>query len=250
MYLLYGLTATVLFGLAATISLLFLTPPPPPEKGHDAARSGSAHSAEPAAKTAEGGGERLRPLVKTPQSGEDVAQLLQNIRQREVAVKDKEEHQVQKQQQMEMVYQDIKSERSAFDDLRRQISEEKGELMKLLEDFNHAKAVEDQKRANTSRDANQRLKNGLPDMNDPAYIKKQALVMESMSPEGAARFIEQLATTNKLDVAGKILGQMRERQAAKVLESVSDPALAASLTERIRPNKAPAFNTDAVPPPQ
>lgn len=240
MYLLYGLVATVLFGLAATISLMFLSPPAKPADA--AAKAGATPKGEKdsAAKTAEGGGDKVRPLVKTPQTAEEMAQLLQNIRQREVAVKEKEEHQSLRQQQMEMVYQDMKGERSWQEDMRKQISEELDKVNKKLEEFNRGKELEEQKKSNTSRELDQRKKDGLPDMNDPAYIKKQAQVVENMSPEGAARFIEQLATTNKLDIAGKILGQMRERQAAKVLESVSDPYLATTLAERIRPNKTPA----------
>lgn len=257
MYLLYGLVATVLFGLAATVSLMFLSPPPKPtDPAKPAATAKGEH--EPAGKSAEGGsmsssGEKIRPVVKTPQSAEEVAQLLQSVRQRETAVKEKEEHQAERQHVVEMVLQDVKSERASLDDLRKGIATEMDALQKEREELNRAKELEEQKKSNTSREADQRKKDGMPDMNDPAYIKKQALVVESMSPEGAARFIEQLATTNKLDIAGKILGQMRESKAAKVLDSVSDPYLATTLAERIRPTKAPApanpINS-AGPPPQ
>jgi flagellar motility protein MotE (MotC chaperone) len=249
MYLLYGLTATVLFALAATVSLMFLAPP---NKSAEPSKSGSSKASE--GKGSEGeAAPKLRPLVPTKASQEDMAQLLTSLRQRESALKEKEGYLGQRQQQMELVLQDVKSERGSMDDLRKQIKEELTEVTRKLEELNHGKdlAVEQHKQLEKARDDLGNKQREI-DQNEEKNIKRLAALYESMSPEGAARYFEQLANSGKLDTAVRILAQMRDRQAAKVLDVFSDASLAAQITEKIRglrqPMPAPVTGPNNQPP--
>ena len=65
-------------------------------------------------------------------------------------------------------------------------------------------------------------------------LLKMAAVYDAMPPENAAKIMQQLADTGKMETAVKLLSQMKETKAAKVLAEMSDPALAAQMTEKVR----------------
>ncbi len=253
MYLLYGLTATLLFALAATVSLMFMSPP---NKSAEPVKAGSAKV--PERKGGEGADpDKMCPLVRSKASPEELAQLLQSLRQRESTLKEKEGFLNQRQQQMEMVYQDIKSERSSSDAYHKQISEELRELTRKLEEVDRTKETADLKQQQLNRKAEEFNTNRQKesDANEQANIKRLTALYESMSPEGAARYFEQLSNSGKLDTAVKILAQMRERQAAKVLDALTDASLAAQFTERLRLLERPGLGAApnqplSSPPPQ
>ena len=73
-------------------------------------------------------------------------------------------------------------------------------------------------------------------------VQKMAEMINSMESGSAAKILQQLADTGKMDTAVKLLRMMKDRQAAKVLAEMSDPALAAQLLARmqeVKPIPAP-----------
>lgn len=67
-------------------------------------------------------------------------------------------------------------------------------------------------------------------------LAKLARVYDAMTPEGAATILKRFAESGagKLDQAADVLALMDERNAARLLEAMSDPALAEQLVERMR----------------
>ncbi len=232
--LLYGLAATALFALSATVSLYLLPGKP---VAADSSKAGAAKTSESPGKSGETEpAEKLRPLVKsaTPDT-EQTAQLLQALRDREKAVKEKEDQTSQRRKQMELVYQDIRGERAVLDDLRKQISEELHEVGKKLVEVDKKSGDLDKQKQTVGKDIADLQKRQLDLVaTEQKNIDKLAKVYESMAPESAARIIQQMSDTGRLDTAVKVLSLMKERQAAGILDQLTDPGLAGQITEKIR----------------
>ena len=80
-------------------------------------------------------------------------------------------------------------------------------------------------------------------------IEKIAAMYDAMTPEAAAPIIKQMADTGRLEMAAKILAQMKERNAARVLEAMGDPALALQVLEKVRGIRAATAATAPTPAP-
>lgn len=78
-------------------------------------------------------------------------------------------------------------------------------------------------------------------------IDKMAAMYDTMAPESAAKIVQQMADSGKLDTAVKILAQMKDRQAARVLAELTDVTLAAQLLDKLRLFKRTAPGTAATP---
>jgi flagellar motility protein MotE (MotC chaperone) len=65
-------------------------------------------------------------------------------------------------------------------------------------------------------------------------IEKMAAMYDAMSPEAAAPVLKEMANSGRLEMGAKILVQMKERNAARVLEAMNDPSLALQYLEKIR----------------
>lgn len=79
-------------------------------------------------------------------------------------------------------------------------------------------------------------------------IEKIAAMYDAMTPETAAPILKQMADTGRLDMAAKILVQMKERKVAPILEAMNDPALALQILDRVR-NLRPLNGPAAAPAP-
>ncbi len=60
-----------------------------------------------------------------------------------------------------------------------------------------------------------------------------------MPSDSAGKILETLGNSGSMDVAVKILGTMRDRQAAKVLAEMKDQQLAAEMVQALRGLKKP-----------
>lgn len=79
-----------------------------------------------------------------------------------------------------------------------------------------------------------------PDPNEKKNLDRLAVMIEAMPPETAAKLIQEMADGGKMDTAVKVLAQMRERAAGKVLAEIQDRTLAAQLVNRMLELKKPA----------
>jgi flagellar motility protein MotE (MotC chaperone) len=184
-----------------------------------------------------------RVAVRPPYSpgAEEAVQLANTLRDRLAATKEREAQLSARQKNLELIYQDIRGERAAVDELRKQVGEE----LKAVKD--QAAAVE--RRHTEMEEQRQKMSGRVKELEEHLIkieelengnVQKMAEMINTMAPESAAKILQQLADTSKMDTAVKLLGLMKERQAAKVLAEVPDPALAAQFLEKLKDLKRPA----------
>lgn len=150
-----------------------------------------------------------------------------------LALRDREAKLERRQAQMDLILRDLQAQREAHDTLSKAVAAEV-KLAATKATDTDAKLADIQKKQ-AELDAIER-KN----------IEKMASMYDTMAPESAARIVQQMADSGKLDTAVKILGQMKERQAARVLAELPDATLAAQLLDKLRVLKRPP-KTPAAP---
>jgi flagellar motility protein MotE (MotC chaperone) len=226
-FLIPGLVALLLFAVSAALSLWLNQS----KEGAEANKEGKKPSKE-ASKD-----EEIRPGVRpnTSVGTEDVGKLATSLREQLASMKEREARLDRRQLQIDILLQDIRSEREVIENLRKQVGIE----MKLVGD----KMTEvEGKFVQLDRDkaaANKKIeeaKKGVIDITqaEDKNLLKMAAVYDSMPPENAAKILQQLADSGKLETAVKVLSQMKEAKAAKVLAEITDPSLSAQILEKMK----------------
>jgi flagellar motility protein MotE (MotC chaperone) len=245
-----GLVTFLLFGASAGVSWYLKEHNPlnvSAQPAQDAASQSSDHrfvlpiqgddSNQPG-----GSGQRSVARPSYSAGAEEAVQLATSLRERLASVREKENQLALRQKNLELVYEDISGERSAIDDLRKQVGEELVALEEKMVGVEKRYSETVQQRDETSSRLAQMKKDvtqleGVEQVN----FTKMANTCDSMEPESAARILEQLANSAKMDTAVKLLAQMKERQAAKVLAALpADSGLAAQLLDKLRSYRKPA----------
>lgn len=155
-------------------------------------------------------------------------------------------HHVEKLRQLEfreealrLIYDDIRRERESIDGQRRQVMEE---MSRVVDHAAHQLTYAENQR-DQIRDRERALDDRLTEVqkDEVSNLRKIVAVYESMKPETAAGILRQMVGEGNVDTAVKLLGQMKDRHVAKVLDALSapDPALATQLTERLRGLRRP-----------
>ncbi len=147
-----------------------------------------------------------------------------------LALREREARIERRQAQMDLVLRDLQTQREAHDALAKLVAAEVKTAAAKASD-NSVKLVELEK------------KQADLDAIEQKNIEKMAAMYDTMAPESAARIIQQLADSGKLELAVKILGRMKERQAARVLAEIPDTTLAAQMLDKLRLLKRPAKST-------
>jgi flagellar motility protein MotE (MotC chaperone) len=168
---------------------------------------------------------------------EETVRLASSLRERAALVREREDQLSARNRQLELVIENIRTERAAIDELR----EELEAALKSGEDH-----LADVQRQRTELDIKQQNIDGkVTEMagHEKDNIKKMASMYDNMAAESAAKIIQHMADGGTMDTAVKLLAAMRERQAAKVLAEMPDPSLAAQLSERLKDFKHPTKAT-------
>lgn len=259
-YLLYGLAGTMLFAGSATLSLWMQQQARP---GADKAEADSGQaSARPAGKEKEAGkstretpkgdsGEDLRAAVRPsgPPSAEDTIRMVNSLRDKQRAMREREEQITAKQKQLEIIYQDIRGERNVLDELRKQVADEMKALNDKMASVDRRIGDMDQKSQSVTKTlADVQKKQTEIGRDEQKNFDKIGEMYNSMPPDAAARILQQMADSGQLTTAVKILSKMKERQAAKVLAELPDATLAAQLLEKMRGLKRPGDTAAAALP--
>ena len=236
------LVAGVLFGLSAGGSWMWRQHSKPHEEEEAGLESLIATKPENMSKSKEGpvaghvAAAPQRSAVRPPYTAgaDEAVQLASNLRERLATVKERELQLAARQKQLQLIYNDIRSERSAVDELRKQVGEELKAVKEKMDAAERKKVeIEQQKQELTDKGTQMQKSVMEIEENERRNIDKMAKMYQGMEPESAARVLQQMADTGKMETAVKVLGQMQERQAAKVL-SVLPEALAAQLLEKMK----------------
>ena len=250
--LLVGMTSLVLFGISGAASYLLQQQKQaahpseapavkalPALSGREQAgpRSGGRESDEP-----------LRAAVRPPYNPgtEEVARLTGELRSRLAAARAGEKQAEARRKQLELIQNDLRDERAAIDDLRKQVKKELeavNAVLANLEQQRQSLKTDRGKTAQATKDLQARTL--LLEKDEQENLKKMSLMYNTMPPESAARIMRSLADTGKMDTAVKVLGLMQERHAAKVLAELRDPTLAVQLLEKLKGLRRPVQRSDA-----
>jgi flagellar motility protein MotE (MotC chaperone) len=244
-----GFVVAILFGVSAASSWLLQqnqvhpsegedSAGPSAEKGTKASPTSSAHQGASPANASE-----PRPAVRAAfnAEAETTAHLAANLRNQMDAVKTREQQLATRQKQMEIIYLDIRGERGAIDEMRKQLAEEMKNATEKL-DVLDRKAGEMDKKGKQLHDKAEELSSSYRkiDESEKDNLKKMGTMYDSMDADAAAQTLQQMADSGKMDTAAKILSTMRERQAAKVLAQLTDRTTAVQLLEQMRKLQRPA----------
>lgn len=245
------------------------THPPKSSKAPENDHAAPAPAAEPVPEA--------RVAVRPPYTpeGDEAGALINLLRERTRAATEAERRLAERQDAMQLIFEDLRSEqaltarirqkltnefklsRLAVETAQQSLTDERAQLQKQ-QDETRRLAEEAIRAANEERD---RLKKqlekpaspdaateggttgstaGTPDEN--ANLKKMATVFDSMTPENAAKVFEQLVKNKKTDAVVALMNAMADRKVGKVLGLISEsnPGLAADLTDRLKRLRAGA----------
>jgi len=234
-----GLTAVALFALSATISYFVFR-----DKLSSSTGSSDGHAeatpadAEKVGKRPPGSGASAHPPGGRPGASagtEEAAKLAATLRERLAAVGEREAQAAARQKNLELVAADIRNERVAIEQVHKQVLEDLKRLDDKLEQLEQ-KDVEPGEDYQQKTERLPRMKKA-PEVPEKVELGKQndlGSMFRNLTPEAAAKVVEQLAVTDKLDQAAELLADVPGRDAAKILSVLPDPNLACRLAEMVK----------------
>jgi chromosome segregation ATPase len=156
-------------------------------------------------------------------------------------VRETERQLTSRKQQLELIQHDIRGERTAIDELRKQVKQELEAVQAALVDLERQKAATKADEGKLSK-ASEALKGQETKLekDDLDTLKRMAPIYNGMSAESVGKILKQYADTGKIDIAAKILLMMQGKQGSKVLEELKDPVLASQLLEKMKGLRNPA----------
>jgi flagellar motility protein MotE (MotC chaperone) len=230
-----GLASLLLFAVAAGLSMWLNKPPQQTaaDDGKDKDKDKDGKKAEKE-KTAKGD-DKVKP---DPAKPDDPSKLAGDVKLQQQDVKRREARIERRQAQEAMVLQDIYAQREELDRIQKQLSDEMKLLSARADELDaREKVTRDDKKKSPTDFANPTPTKPLTELADPneqKNVQRLAVMFESMAPDTAAKIIQEMADKGKMDTAVKVLRQMRERQAGKLIAEIPDPSLAAQLAEKLR----------------
>jgi hypothetical protein len=263
-FLQFGVGVAILFAVSVGASLVLRKP----GKDGDDYRT-TATASRPDGKN--DGDPKAAPRGARP-NPEETTSAMQNLRDREKAVRDRDEALNKRQKNLELVAQEVRDERAKLDDLRKQIQAELQEVGKkstamaaearkadlerqreaatrdetlVHEQERRQAAVPEIVTGGPSRDESV-LHDKLrpPEASDDQNIASLAVKFDNQQPSEVAAALGRLAQAD-LDTAVKVLVNMKNAQG--VLRMM-DPRVANDLSERMRFARGPAAVAPPPPP--
>lgn len=241
--LIVGVTSLILFGVSASASYFWQqkqrhSHTENAEHVETAHKEPASHGKPPTASTPHSPSENIHRAAVRPAynpGAEEIARMTNELRSRLAAVREREEQLTARKKQIELIHEDIRGERTALDELRTQVHNEMDALNEALQNVDKQRGTLEEERQKISKNTQEMESRVLQlQQEEQVNLKKMSGVYNSMTPDGAAKILQNLADTGKMDTAVKILGMMQERQAAKVLAELTDAGLAAQLVEKLK----------------
>jgi hypothetical protein len=197
--------------------------------------------------------------------GDEAGALINVLRERSRAATETEKRLAQRQDAMQLIFDDLRAEQARTLKIRQRLAHELKESQQAIDaalqgiendratmqrdQAESRKASEDAVRAAIEERDKLRKQLAQPPARtesqsveasdspeDNANLKKMAAVFDSMPAENVAKVFEQLVKNKKIAAVVSLMNAMKERPAAKVLAVISEtnPELAANLTDRLK----------------
>lgn len=214
-----GVVAVVLFSVSAALSVWLYQSRQPAAEPTDADKAGEK-AGDKAPKKQPDAAPKDEPKAKSPDAAPAVGPTPEAV----AALRDREARLDRRAQQLEIVVADLKGEREAMDALLRQATAEVRAAAGRAAEVAVKAAPTDADRARLAEAEAAEKKN----------IERLAALWDAMAPETAAPILRQMADGGRMDTAVRVLAQMKDRQASRLLGELGDAALAAQLFDRMR----------------
>jgi hypothetical protein len=224
-YLVLGLLALTLFSVSAALSLWLNQSKQPVEAEKD--KKDKDKDEKVTAKANKGGDPKEEPKpagkVDLPTKGTE-DNLKNSLKLQDQAAR--------RAEQIELVMGDLQAQREANELLVRRVSEE---LRRATDEVTKAAT------AMAAADA-AKPKQPEPQLLDPKDLAKLANVIEGMEAGPAAAYVKEMVERGRLEVAARVLLQMKAGKASALLAEFKDPALGEQILDKmtkLRPAKGP-----------
>ena len=238
--ILMAVIVVVLFGISATSSWLLRQHTASPADHGDSAEAGGDKGQKSLSQD-------TRPVARSPfnPDADKAAQLFGDLRNQTDALKAREQLFNARQKSLEIIYQDLRAERAAVDELRKQCNDELKALADKLDSLDRkAGDVDHQRKEIVGKiDDFEKRKLQFANTEQKKTFDRLGNVYDTMDPDAAARLLQHMADTGSIDTAVKILTVMHERQASKVLAAFPDKTTAVQLVDKMQSvDRGPTLN--------
>ncbi len=211
------------------------TPPAQPQ-------AGAARPQSPAARS-EHTSPDLSPAVRPPfnPGAEELLRLRTQIKDSQDRLQTEEKRLATRKQLLDLVLQDIRGERTAIEGLRKEMTG----LLKTIDERLAAmelKSSELDRKNRKYEDHVRTIQKSLTEVTatEQEQIQRMAEMYNNMDPTAAGNLLQGMADTGAIDTAVKILSNMSERRAAKVLAELSDRGVVIQILDRMKTLKRSA----------
>ena len=165
-------------------------------------------------------------------------------RQQQEALAEREQEIEQRQAQLKLIESDLAGSRKEIDGLQAMVQESVQRADQLLKNLEQQRQqFEQQKKDAESTMESLRSQDDEANAAEATNIRKISSWFQSMPPEKAAEYLRELSNDGNTTSAVKLLENIEERNAAKILAAMEDPALVVELTEAFRNSKRQATRT-------
>jgi hypothetical protein len=225
-FLILGLTALLLFSISAALSLWLNQGRYAAENSPSTEKTTKKNASDKDKETAEPRSQKGEPKLESGLGGVDPESLAR--------ARDRDRRLNQREDEINLIVKDIIAQRDVVDALMKQMAVELKTAESKVGDLEVRTAEMEKKRVDF-------------EAAERKNIERIAGLLDAMAPESAAATLKQMADSGRLEVAAKVLALMKERNAARALGELGDPALAAQLLDKMRLLKAAAISP--TPPP-
>jgi flagellar motility protein MotE (MotC chaperone) len=184
----------------------------------------------------------MRPAVRPPfnADADTAAQMANELRNQKEVFKTLEKELVARQKNLEIIFHDMKTERTLVEDLRKQCKDELQAAADQLEILERKAGTLDGKRKQMSdqmKDIEKKV-TGIKDL-EKDNIKRLANVYDTMDAHAAAELLQRMADMGMIETAVGILATMQNRQTAKILAEFPDKSAAVQILEKMKTVERP-----------
>lgn len=170
-----------------------------------------------------------------PISAEEIFRFGVINRKRMEKLQEREKALDERERRMQLEYKDLEARQAEVEGLLAHINDTLTAGESLLSQINTKRLeMAEEKSALESQKEEHESKTGLSPEDQQANERQAAALIEAMNSETAADVIKEFANSGKMDFALALIEQMEERNGAKILDAINDPALLADMTSKLR----------------
>jgi flagellar motility protein MotE (MotC chaperone) len=179
-------------------------------------------------------------LSEKPLSPEEVFRYSALFRDQQQALDRQRELMEQRQHRLQLMEEDMRRARLELDGLRAETASVLQQGEALLQRVQQEQSQAEEARQKAAAEQVPSNEGGsVSSDSEQANLKQISRWFAGMPAEKAAEYLQELSNNGKLNSAVQLLGNIEERDAAKILSSMQDPGLVVQLTEEFKVLKRP-----------